>query len=217
LDEARKAFQTSIAGFERLKSEKVSHPQKGLDQVIDEILRRSSSIAYPKSDDIVVTPLKDGTDKTKSVQLPSAPQSLAPILETASPQVVAPPIRIGLLTCDFLPSLGLGLGSNKSMRCVFMSTSGRQRRYSGALTSAGIDLGGVLTGKVVWGVYALSSGISDDISGRYYGDADNASILIGLGRNVFVGNGLALQPLDQAQVGLNFAIGSAVLALRNFE
>jgi hypothetical protein len=54
----------------------------------------------------------------------------------------AQPTRVGGLTCDAAPRVGLVIGSRQNLRCVFRSSAtGRQYRYTGTISRIGLDVG----------------------------------------------------------------------------
>src|SRR6187455_792215 len=65
-----------------------------------------------------------------------------------------PPFRVGGLTCDTDPRVGLVLGS-RNMRCVFIaSTTGQQYTYTGTIRRLGVDIGVTRGGRLFWAVFA---------------------------------------------------------------
>lgn len=130
------------------------------------------------------------------------------------------PVRVGGLTCDTGPRVGLVLGSRQRMSCVFRSNAtGRRYRYTGRITRVGLDLGITGRGRLFWGVFAPTSHIGPGtLRGDYVGVSGNASLFLGLGANVLVGGSnrtISLQPLSvEGQIGVNLALGVAGLSLR---
>jgi hypothetical protein len=215
LDEARLAFQESIASFSESESTSADAPRRGLDLVVDELLRR----AVPLDRQVVIPNI---TKTISSPKVASAPAELpsAPIDLTRAwrhdddPLIVASPFRIGILKCVVEPGVGVIFGSEKHVVCIYTDRSGQVTRYSGMLRNAGIDIGATIAAKIVWAVYALKSPAPDSIADRYSGGGENISVLFGTGSNIFIAGNVALQPLDQAQLGINFAIGHSTLDLR---
>ena len=131
----------------------------------------------------------------------------------------AQPIRVGGLTCDAAPRVGLLVGSRQNLRCVF----------SVECNGAAIPLhwhdkpdrprcltGG---GRLFWGVFAPNLHVGYGVlRGTYVGASGNASFGLGLGANVLVGGShrtISLQPLSvEGQIGVNLALGVARLTLR---
>jgi esterase/lipase superfamily enzyme len=130
------------------------------------------------------------------------------------------PVRVGGLTCDTGPRVGLLIGSKQRMNCVFRSNAtGQQYRYTGRITRLGLDVGITGGGRLFWGVFAPTSHIGPGaLRGTYVGASGNASLGLGLGANVLVGGSnrtISLQPLSvEGQVGVNLALGVAGLTLQ---
>jgi len=128
-------------------------------------------------------------------------------------------VRVGGLTCDTGPRVGLLIGSRQRMNCVFRSnTTGQQYRYRGRITRLGVDVGISRGGRLFWGVFAPTAHIGPGaLRGTYVGAGGNASLGLGLGANVLVGGShrtISLQPLSiEGQVGVNLALGVAGLRL----
>lgn len=141
-------------------------------------------------------------------------------LALAAPAVAqARSIRVGALTCNTAPRVGLVVGSHQRMTCIFRSTSGSQYHYSGAITRVGLDVGITGGGRLFWAVFAPTSRVGPRaLRGSYFGASANASLVLGLGANVLVGGShrtISLQPLSvESKTGVNLAIGVAGLMLR---
>jgi Protein of unknown function (DUF992) len=135
--------------------------------------------------------------------------------ETAQAQRV----RTGVLNCDVSAGLGLIIGSQRTVNCLFTpDTPGPQEGYFGTITKFGLDLGATAGGSMVWAVYADTSRGYGFLAGDYAGASGEATIAVGLGANVLVGGSsrtVALQPVSiTGQVGLNLALGVANLSIR---
>jgi len=79
---------------------------------------------------------------------------------TAPASAQTQPTRVGGLTCDTGPRVGLLVGSRQRMTCVFRSNAtGRQYRYVGRITRLGLDVGVTGGGRLFWGVFAPTSHI----------------------------------------------------------
>ena len=132
----------------------------------------------------------------------------------------AQPVRVGGLTCDTGPRVGLVLGSRQQLRCVFRSNAtGRNYTYTGTIGRIGLDLGVTAGGRLLWAVFAPTSHVGrGTLRGTYVGASGNASFGIGLGANVLIGGSnrtISLQPLSvEGQIGINLAAGVARLTLR---
>jgi len=137
-----------------------------------------------------------------------------------SPQAAqAQRVRAGVLNCDVSGGLGLIIGSQRTVNCLFTpDIPGPQEGYFGTITKFGLDLGATVAGSLVWAVYADTTRGLGFLAGDYAGASGEATVAVGLGANVLVGGSnrtVALQPLSvQGQVGLNVAVGVANLSLR---
>jgi Protein of unknown function (DUF992) len=110
-------------------------------------------------------------------------------------------------------SIGIVVGSQKNVNCVFRGQSGEpDEAYTGTMTTLGLDIGITTGGVIVWTVFADTSRYAGMLAGKYIGATGEVSIAAGLGANVLVGGSnrtVALQPLSlQGQVGLDVAAGS---------
>jgi hypothetical protein len=128
------------------------------------------------------------------------------------------PTRVGGLTCDTGPRVGLLIGSRQRMNCVFRSNTGEQYHYSGRITRLGLDVGITGGGRLFWAVFAPTSHVGPGaLRGTYVGAGGSASLGLGLGANVLVGGShrtISLQPLSvEGQFGVNLALGVAGLTL----
>lgn len=128
-------------------------------------------------------------------------------------------VRAGLLTCDVSGGLGLIIGSQKQVSCVYAPDApGPQQAYVGAFTRFGLDLGVTTGGVMVWAVFSNTFGGPGFLAGDYVGASGEATVAAGLGANVLVGGSnrtVALQPVSvSGQVGLNLAVGIGDLSLR---
>src|SRR3979490_3389450 len=64
-------------------------------------------------------------------------------------------IRTGVLNCDVSGGIGLIIGSQRSVNCLFTpDTPGPQEGYFGTISKLGLDIGATAAGVMVWGVYA---------------------------------------------------------------
>ena len=137
-----------------------------------------------------------------------------------SPQAAqAQRVRAGVLNCDISGGLGLIIGSQRTVNCLFTpDIPGPQEGYFGTITKFGLDLGATVAGSLVWAVYADTTRGLGFLAGDYAGASGEATVAVGLGANVLVGGSnrtVALQPLSvMGQVGLNIAVGVANLSLR---
>ena len=131
----------------------------------------------------------------------------------------AQPTRVGGLTCDAAPRVGLVVGSRQQLRCVFNSNAAGRCPYSGTIGRIGLDIGVTGGGRLVWAVFAPTSHVGcGALRGSYVGASGSASLGVGLGANVLVGGShstISLQPLSvEGQLGVNLALGVSRLTLR---
>lgn len=144
-----------------------------------------------------------------------APISFAPANAQASPEYV----QTGVLSCDISAGIGLIIGSNKEVTCLFKPVNNApQTVYIGAIRKFGLDLGATGAGQMIWSVYSPTTAEFSGLAGRYGGAGAEATVVAGLGANVLLGGSyrtVALQPVSvQGQVGLNVALGVEELELR---
>jgi hypothetical protein len=136
-----------------------------------------------------------------------------------APTAQAQRIRTGVLNCDVSAGIGLIIGSQRSVNCLFTPDGGGQQEgYFGTISKLGLDIGITGGGVMVWGVYADTSRGYGFLAGDYAGASGEVTVAAGLGANVLVGGSnrtVALQPVSlSGQVGLNLALGVANLSLR---
>jgi uncharacterized protein DUF992 len=127
--------------------------------------------------------------------------------------------KVGTLTCDISAGIGMIIGSQKQVQCLFTPADpGPREVYVGSIRKFGLDLGATTGGEMVWSVYAPTTGRVAALAGTYAGATAEATVGAGLGANVLVGGSdrtVALQPVAvQGQSGLNVAAGVAELELR---
>jgi hypothetical protein len=127
-------------------------------------------------------------------------------------------VKVGVLTCNVAPGVGLVLGSSKRLSCSFSPTGMKTENYSGRINKVGIDVGVTGGGVIVWAVFAAQAGYSRyALAGHYGGASAEASLVAGLGANALVGGSgrsFALQPFSvTGQIGINFAAGLTGLDL----
>ena len=127
-------------------------------------------------------------------------------------------IELGTLTCSMSSSIGLIVGSQKNVNCIFRGQPGEpEEGYTGTITRVGLDVGFTSGGVIVWTVFADTNRAAGMLAGTYVGATAEASVAAGLGANVLVGGSqrsVALQPLSlQGQTGINVAAGIGELEL----
>jgi hypothetical protein len=127
-------------------------------------------------------------------------------------------VQVGQLTCSVSASIGLIVGSEKNVNCIFRGRPGEpEEAYTGRITKIGLDIGVTSGGVIVWTVFSDTDRYAGMLTGTYAGATAEVSVAAGLGANVLVGGSrrtVALQPLSlQGQVGLNIAAGIGALEL----
>jgi hypothetical protein len=127
-------------------------------------------------------------------------------------------VQVGTLNCSMSAGIGLVIGSQRNVNCLFHPEGGgQQEAYVGTMTRVGLDVGVTTGGAIVWAVFADTNRFYGMLAGTYAGATAEMSIAAGLGANVLVGGSnrtVALQPVSlQGQVGLNIAAGVGALEL----
>jgi hypothetical protein len=128
-------------------------------------------------------------------------------------------IRAGILNCDVSAGIGLIIGSQKEVSCMYQpELPGPPEAYVGSFTKFGLDIGATGGGVLIWGVYTSSMPGPGFLAGNYVGATADLTVAAGLGANVLVGGSnrtVALQPLSvSSQTGFNVAVGIGDLSLR---
>lgn len=139
-------------------------------------------------------------------------------LSAASAQAQPRQVQVGTLTCSLSASVGLIVGSQRNVNCIFHGApSEPDEAYTGQITRVGLDVGFTAGGVIVWTVFADSNRYAGMLAGSYGGPTAEVSIAAGLGANVLVGGShrtVALQPVSlQGQVGLDIGAGISALEL----
>ncbi len=128
-------------------------------------------------------------------------------------------VEVGTLTCSMSSDVGLIVGSQRNLNCIFRGAPGEpEETYRGTMTRVGLDIGVTSGGVIIWTVLAdTNRRYPRMLAGTYGGASAEVSVAAGLGANVLVGGSnrtVALQPLSmQEQVGLDLAAGIGVLEL----
>jgi hypothetical protein len=140
-------------------------------------------------------------------------------LTCCSPAIAQRNTQVGTLNCTMGPTVGLIVGSVQRMSCTFRRNNGVTEHYAATFKRLGLDLGVSAGGRLVWGVYAPSSGLTPRaLAGNYVGASGDIALGLGVGANALVGGSnrtVALQPVSvEGQVGINIALGAAGLRLR---
>lgn len=139
-------------------------------------------------------------------------------LAAAPAQAQSSRIRVGALTCQVAPGVGLIIGSNKSMNCTYQSIDGWSERYTGNIIIIGADIGITETKTIGWAVWApVNQAGRGALAGGYAGATAEVTVAAGLGTNVLVGgfqNSFMLQPVSvSGQTGANVAAGISGIQL----
>jgi hypothetical protein len=138
---------------------------------------------------------------------------------TAKPADAQPRrVQVGTLTCSLSAGVGLLVGSQRNVNCLFKGDPGDPGDgYTGTMTRVGLDVGVTSGGAIIWAVFSDTNRHAGMLAGTYAGASAEVSVAAGLGANVLVGGSnrtVALQPLSvQGQLGLDIAAGVASLEL----
>jgi len=126
-------------------------------------------------------------------------------------------VRAGTLECSVSSSVGLIIGSERNVNCLFKRDYAPPEAYVGTIKRIGLDIGVTGGGAIIWTVFAGTNRYVGMLDGTYVGASAEATVAAGLGANVLVGGSdrtVALQPVSvQGQVGLNVAAGAAELEI----
>jgi hypothetical protein len=126
-------------------------------------------------------------------------------------------VQIGSLNCSISAGIGLIIGSQRNVNCLFQPDGGPPESYTGTMTIIGLDVGFTTGAAMVWGVFAGTNRYTGMLNGTYVGASAEATVAAGIGANALVGGSnrsVALQPLSvQGQAGLNAAGGIGALEL----
>jgi hypothetical protein len=136
----------------------------------------------------------------------------------SAPALAQNGVKVGTLVCDVSGGIGMIIGSQKGVQCLFNpNLPGPPEAYVGTISKLGLDIGATSAGQMVWAVYAPTTRGYGALAGTYAGATAEATIAVGLGANVLVGGSnhtVVLQPLSvTGQTGLNLAAGVAQLEL----
>ena len=102
-------------------------------------------------------------------------------------------IQVGTLTCSLSASIGLVVGSQRNVSCMFRGTSGEpDEPYTGTMTRVGLDVGLTTGSVIIWAVFANTNRYKGMLTGTYTGASAEMSLAAGLGANVLVEDRTAL-------------------------
>ncbi|WP_024513352.1 DUF992 domain-containing protein [Bradyrhizobium sp. ARR65] len=127
--------------------------------------------------------------------------------------------RVGTLTCNISPGVGMIVGGQRQLSCIYASARGRAREaYQGTVSTFGLDIGATSGGRLTWAVFAPTTLRRAALAGTYSGGSPGGTVGAGASANVLVGGSdrtVALQPLSvQGQTGVNIAAGVSTMELR---
>jgi Protein of unknown function (DUF992) len=127
--------------------------------------------------------------------------------------------RVGTLTCNISPGVGLIVGGQRQLNCIYASTRGRAREaYQGTVSTLGLDIGATSGGQLTWAVFAPTTLRRAALAGTYAGATAGGTVGAGASANVLVRGSdrtVVLQPVSvQAQTGVNIAAGVSTMELR---
>lgn len=128
-------------------------------------------------------------------------------------------VKAGVLSCDISAGIGMIIGSQKQVTCMFTpSNPGPREVYVGTISKFGLDIGATAGGRMEWVVYAPTTRRIGALAGRYGGVSGEATVGVGAGVNVLMGGSdrtVSLQPISvEGQAGLNVAGGVTELELQ---
>jgi Protein of unknown function (DUF992) len=127
--------------------------------------------------------------------------------------------RVGTLTCNISPGVGLIVGGQRQLSCIYASARGRAREaYEGTVSTLGLDIGATSGGQLTWAVFAPTRLRRAALAGTYAGTTAGGTVGAGASANVLVGGSdrtVVLQPVSaQVQTGVNIAAGVSRMELR---
>ncbi|MGC1357744.1 MAG: DUF992 domain-containing protein [Xanthobacteraceae bacterium] len=131
----------------------------------------------------------------------------------------APRAKVGALACNLAPTVGFIVGSRQRLSCTYTPDGPFPREvYVGSITTVGLDIGVNGGGRMLWAVFAPTSGFPHGaLAGSYVGASADIAVGLGLGANALVGRShrsFALQPVSvEANTGINIAAGVSELRL----
>ncbi|KRR24668.1 hypothetical protein CQ14_39830 [Bradyrhizobium lablabi] len=127
--------------------------------------------------------------------------------------------RVGTLTCNISPGVGLVVGGQRQLNCIYASARGRAREaYQGTVSTLGLDVGTTTGGQMAWAVFAPATLPRGALAGTHTGATAGGTVGAGASANVLVGGPdrrIIMQPAAmQGQTGVNVAAGVSTLELR---
>lgn len=127
--------------------------------------------------------------------------------------------RVGTLTCNISPGVGMVVGGQRQLNCIYASARGRGREaYAGTVSTLGLDIGATTGGQMAWAVFAPATLPRGALAGTHTGATAGGTVGAGASANVLVGGPdrrIIMQPASvQGQTGVNVAAGVSTLELR---
>src|SRR5262245_19444763 len=127
--------------------------------------------------------------------------------------------RVGTLTCNISPGVGMVVGGQRQLNCIYASARGRAREaYQGTVSTLGLDVGATTGGQMAWAVFAPTTLPRGALAGTHTGATAGGTVGAGASANVLVGGPdrrIIMQPAArQGQTGVNVAAGVSTLELR---
>jgi hypothetical protein len=127
--------------------------------------------------------------------------------------------RVGTLTCNISPGVGMIVAGQRQLSCIYASARGRGREaYEGTVSTLGLDIGATSGGQLTWAVFAPTTLRRAALAGTYTGATAGGTVGAGASANVLVGGSdrtVVMQPVSvQAQTGVNIAAGVSTMELR---
>jgi Protein of unknown function (DUF992) len=127
--------------------------------------------------------------------------------------------RVGTLTCNISPGVGMIVGGQRQLSCIYASARGRAREaYEGTVSTLGLDIGATSGGQLTWAVFAPTTLRRAALAGTYTGATAGGTVGAGAGANLLVGGSdrtVIMQPVSvQAQRGVNITAGVSSMELR---
>jgi Protein of unknown function (DUF992) len=127
--------------------------------------------------------------------------------------------RVGTLTCNISPGVGMVVGGQRQLNCIYASARGRAREaYQGTVSTLGLDVGATTGGQMAWAVFAPATLPRGALAGTHTGATAGGTVGAGASANVLVGGPdrrIIMQPAAmQGQTGVNVAAGVSTLELR---
>ena len=125
--------------------------------------------------------------------------------------------RVGTLTCNTSPGVGLVVGGQRQLSCIYASARAREA-YEGTVSTLGLDIGATTGGQLVWAVFAPTKLPRAALAGTFTGATAGGTVGAGASANVLVGGPdrrVIMQPVSvQGQTGVNVAAGVSTMELR---